>query len=116
MKPATQSAAPRAWKNTLSARIKSSKGCLLMASSRYDGYNGQTAWRRGTPTAVSYSLLQGKRVMGERKSELKRRRHRREKILKLKSRLHTVKEARDREQIIKKILLINPHWQEPAKA
>ena len=68
---------------------------------------------RQLPSVIHYS--KEKKVMGERKSELKRRRHRREKILKLKSRLHTAKEARDREQIIKRIQRVNPLWIEAAK-
>jgi hypothetical protein len=54
--------------------------------------------------------------MGERKTELKRRRHRRQKMLKLKGKLVTAKDARDREQIIKRIQRVNPMWTEPAKA
>lgn len=50
--------------------------------------------------------------MGERKSELKRRRHRRGKMLKLKSRLALAKDARDREAIVKKIRRISPQWVE----
>jgi hypothetical protein len=53
--------------------------------------------------------------MSERKSELKRRRHRRAKVLKLRSRLSRTKEARDRETIIKKIRRLSPLWVEPAK-
>jgi hypothetical protein len=54
--------------------------------------------------------------MVERKSELKRRRHRREKMFKLKTRLATAKEGREREQILKKIRRLSPMWTEPAKA
>jgi hypothetical protein len=54
--------------------------------------------------------------MSERKTELKRRRHRRHKLLKLKARLSATKEARDRELILKKIQRLSPLWTEPAKA
>jgi hypothetical protein len=54
--------------------------------------------------------------MVERKTELKRRRHRRQKMLKLKARLAAAKDARERDQILKKILRVSPTWKEPAKA
>jgi hypothetical protein len=50
--------------------------------------------------------------MGERRSELNRRRHRRRKILKLKSRLGAAKDARERDLIIKKIHRLSPLWTE----
>jgi hypothetical protein len=50
--------------------------------------------------------------MVEKKSELKRRRHRRAKILKLKSRLAMAKDGKDRELIVKKIRRISPMWTE----
>ena len=53
--------------------------------------------------------------MVERKSELKRRRHRREKMFKLKSRLAAAKDGRERENILKKIRMLSPFWTE-AKA
>jgi hypothetical protein len=52
--------------------------------------------------------------MGERRSELNRRRHRRSKMLKLKSRLAAAKDARERELIVKKIRRLSPFWAEPA--
>ena len=54
--------------------------------------------------------------MVERRSELKRRRHRRKKMLKLKSRLAAAKDNREREQILKRIRRVSPLWTEPAKA
>ena len=54
-------------------------------------------------------------AMVERKKELKRRRHRREKMLKLKRKLATAKDGRERDLILKKIKLLNPIWAEPAK-
>jgi hypothetical protein len=57
----------------------------------------------------------GNKTMVERKKELKRRRHRRQKMLKFKSRLAVAKDAREREQIVKKIQRVNPLWTEAAK-
>jgi len=54
--------------------------------------------------------------MVERRSELKRRYHRKEKMRKLKARLAAAKDHRDKEAIIKKIHVLSPWWQEPAKA
>ena len=54
--------------------------------------------------------------MVERKIELRRRRHRREKLLKLKSKLATTKEPGKREEILKKIHVISPWWKEAAPA
>lgn len=59
--------------------------------------------------------------MVERKSELKRRYHRKKKMAKLKARLASAKDSGKKEAILKKILLISPQWQpagqvEPAKA
>ena len=53
-------------------------------------------------------------TMVERKSELKRRYHRKSKMAKLKARLAAAKDARDREAIIKKIHVLSPWWVEPA--
>ena len=54
--------------------------------------------------------------MGERKSELKRRRHRRKKLLKLKSRLGTAKDGRERDNLLHKIHVLSPLWVEPKAA
>jgi hypothetical protein len=54
-------------------------------------------------------------IMVERKIELKRRRHRREKMFKLRARLAAAKDGREREQILKKIRRISPFWVEPAE-
>jgi hypothetical protein len=54
--------------------------------------------------------------MVERRSELKRRYHRKQKIAKLKARLAAAKSERDKEAIIKKIRVLSPWWEEPAKA
>ena len=52
--------------------------------------------------------------MVERKSELKRRYHRKAKMLKLKARLAAVKDGREREAILRKIHILSPWWVEPA--
>jgi hypothetical protein len=52
--------------------------------------------------------------MVEKKSELKRRRHRRAKMFKLKARLAAAKDGRERETIIKKIHRLSPFWTESA--
>jgi len=52
--------------------------------------------------------------MVERKIELRRRRHRREKMRKLKSRLAAAKDAREKEQVLRKIHALSPFWAEPA--
>jgi hypothetical protein len=53
--------------------------------------------------------------MVERKSELKRRRHRREKMFKLKSKLTRAKDAREKDVLLKKIHRLSPMWVEPEK-
>jgi hypothetical protein len=54
--------------------------------------------------------------MVERKSELKRRQHRRKKLLKLKSRLAAAKDGRERDQVLRKIHILSPWWKEPQAA
>lgn len=53
--------------------------------------------------------------MVERRSELKRRYHRKKKMHKLKRKLATV-QGSDREKILYKIHMLSPLWKEPAKA
>jgi hypothetical protein len=67
------------------------------------------------PGRPSRSIPVVEDTMVERKSELKRRRHRREKMFKLKSRLAAAKDGRERENILKKIRMLSPFWTE-AKA
>ena len=50
--------------------------------------------------------------MVERKKELKRRYHRKQKIAKLKVKLATAKTPHERETILKKIHAISPWWTE----
>jgi hypothetical protein len=50
--------------------------------------------------------------MVERKSELKRRYHRKRKLLQLKRRLAAAKDSREREQILRKIRMLSPWWRE----
>jgi hypothetical protein len=53
--------------------------------------------------------------MVERRTELKRRAHRKEKMRKLKARLAAAKDSRERDNILRKIHLLSPWWTEPAK-
>ncbi len=52
--------------------------------------------------------------MVERKTELKRRYHRKKKLTKLKKKLATAKDGREKEAVLKKIHVISPWWKEPA--
>ena len=51
--------------------------------------------------------------MVERRSELKRRYHRKHKMRKLKARLATAKEGREKDNILRKIHLLSPTWTQP---
>jgi hypothetical protein len=54
--------------------------------------------------------------MVERRSELKRRQARKKKMFKLKAKLATAKEGREKDLVLQKIRAISPWWQElPAK-
>ncbi len=53
--------------------------------------------------------------MVERKMELKRRYHRKEKMRKLKTKLANAKTGGERDVILKKIHILSPWWVEPAK-
>jgi Family of unknown function (DUF6800) len=53
--------------------------------------------------------------MVERRIELGRRYHRKEKVRKLKVKLAAAKTDHDREKIIAKIRALSPFWTEPAK-
>ena len=52
--------------------------------------------------------------MVERRSELNRRYQRKKKLAKLKARLATAKEGRERDQILAKIKLVSPWWKPAA--
>lgn len=54
----------------------------------------------------------GQKIMVERRSELKRRQHRRQKMFKLKKRLATAKDGRDKDNVLKKIHVLSPWWKE----
>ncbi len=58
--------------------------------------------------------MRGTRIMVERRTELKRRYHRKKKMSKLKDRLAAAKSGSEREAILKKIHAISPWWREPA--
>jgi hypothetical protein len=53
-------------------------------------------------------------VMVERRTELKRRYHRKKKMAKLKAKLAATKSNSERETILKKIHALSPWWTEPA--
>jgi hypothetical protein len=53
--------------------------------------------------------------MVERKTELKRRQHRKKKMFKLKAKLDHAKTPHEREQILQKIHVLSPFWVEPVK-
>ena len=54
--------------------------------------------------------------MVERKMELKRRYHRKQKLRRLKAKLATAKEGREKENLLRKIHILSPWWQEPQAA
>lgn len=54
--------------------------------------------------------------MVERRTELKRRYHRKKKMTKLKAKLAAAKDGREKEAILKKIRILSPWWTEPATA
>ena len=54
--------------------------------------------------------------MVERRIELNRRYHRKKKMGKLKAKLATAKDGRERENILRKIHLLSPFWKEPETA
>ena len=54
--------------------------------------------------------------MVERRTELKRRYHRKKKLAKLKAKLATAKDNRERDVILKKIRVVSPWWTEPVSA
>jgi hypothetical protein len=65
---------------------------------------------------LTLSHHQGKGNMVERRSELNRRYHRKQKLRKLKSRLARAKDGRDKENILRKIHVLSPFWKESATA
>jgi hypothetical protein len=54
--------------------------------------------------------------MVERRIELDRRYHRKQKLRKLKKKLATAKEAREKENILRKIRILSPWWTPPEAA
>ncbi len=54
--------------------------------------------------------------MVERRTELNRRYHRKKKLAKLKAKLASLKDGRERDNILRKIRLLSPWWQEPASS
>ncbi len=53
--------------------------------------------------------------MVERKMELRRRRARRKKLLKLKDKLAGAKEGKEKDAVLAKIHIVSPWWKEPGK-
>lgn len=53
--------------------------------------------------------------MVERKIELRRRRTRHKKMDKLKDKLATAKDSKEKDAILAKIHILSPWWQEPKK-
>ncbi len=51
--------------------------------------------------------------MVERRIELNRRYHRKKKMAKLKAKLATAKEGRERDNLLRKIHMLSPYWKEP---
>lgn len=54
--------------------------------------------------------------MVERRTELNRRYHRKQKMAKLKKKLARTHEPRERDKILNKIHLLSPEWKEPEPA
>jgi hypothetical protein len=54
--------------------------------------------------------------MVERRSELRRRYHRKKKMAKLKAKLSAAKDGRERENVLRKIHILSPMWTEPDAA
>jgi hypothetical protein len=54
--------------------------------------------------------------MVERRKELNRRYHRKQKLARLKAKLAAASDGREKDKIINKIRLISPWWTAPAKA
>jgi hypothetical protein len=54
--------------------------------------------------------------MVERRIELNRRYHRKQKLRKLKSKLARAKDGREKENLLRKIHILSPWWKEPQAA
>ena len=54
--------------------------------------------------------------MVERRKELDRRYHRKQKLQKLKSRLARARDGRERDTLLRKIHILSPWWKEPQAA
>jgi hypothetical protein len=52
-------------------------------------------------------------IMVERRKELDRRYHRKNKMAKLKAKLAHAKDSRERESLLRKIHILSPWWEEP---
>jgi hypothetical protein len=54
--------------------------------------------------------------MVERRKELRRRYHRKQKLARLKAKLAAAGDGREKDKIIQKIRLLSPWWKLPAKS
>lgn len=57
----------------------------------------------------------GKNYMVERRKELNRRYHRKEKLAKLKEKLAKAKDGREKDAVLHKIHALSPWWKEPVQ-
>jgi hypothetical protein len=79
-------------------------------------------WHHEEPELVENSAVacpdpqEEDKPMVERRVELNRRYSRKKKMQKLKARLASAKDNREREQILRKIHALSPWWKEPATA
>jgi len=68
------------------------------------------------PQPFTVNCRQKEDLMVERRKELDRRYHRKEKLARLKVKFAKAKDGRDKDNILRKIHLLSPWWSEPAKA
>jgi len=87
-----------------------------MDENRHDPKKGSGPLKSRVLTPFSEKLLfRGLNTMVERKIELRRRRTRHKKLLKLKDKLSHAKEGKEKDGILAKIHIVSPWWQEPVK-
>jgi hypothetical protein len=68
------------------------------------------------PQPLIEDCRQKEDLMVERRKELDRRYHRKQKLARLKIKLTKAKDGREKDNILRKIHLLSPWWREPAKA
>src|SRR5581483_12525028 len=98
------------------ARIPKQRGLSVYPLHRSNTIgNNSTSERVAHGRAGPLSRLldrQRKGNMVERRTELKRRYHRKKKLRKLKAKLATAKEGREKEHVLRKIHILSPWWSE----